>query len=1308
MPLTSMMDTRAMVEGRVPVVLVVGGPGVGKTAVSAAVLLDAATAKNLRTLALVPSVAAFRDALHRAGGPAPSEPLPPGCDVAQVAEEVSGGCVCCTVRRDIEDVLADEALAGAPSFELVVIDTAAASDPMPIIATLFEEHANEVRGRLLRVPIDLAFINLHSNHVPSLGRARSLNLTLSAFLHVRARRSLALRFFAALLCRASLPQVVTPEVSQCFHLDAVVCVVDGRNLSALGRTVHEARQLAFADVIVVNRATVHHDLPPAAGGGGGQLALEAAEDAGGDAGSSPGKKPPKGKDKQSKDSAGKSKKGGGGGGGGDDGGEQAVALLGGAAVAVLAAGGAAAALAAMPKSVTLTLAHPPSDDNRGCLSASTSATSFSPLLPEAARHRICSINPLVQVKELPRVFPGEGPDSAGARRLSGRGPYVAGDILRHVVGFNTYCASAFDRLDLSGLSAMPPPSKGLSPSGVTTTVVFAEGRLMQRRFRDCMSALLRLCKENIFRMRGELCYAETDDARWLFHAVHSVVTITESEGRPWGVGEPRVNLLVVTGHDLPVSELYACLRMSLIEEAEKSADAMAQALLAELGDDGGAKDGPDGGGDGGDRDGDDDAGGSKSKKAKKKAREKQAREAVAAKKKADADAKAAAELARQAAAKAEREEKMRAKLLEERRVREAEAAAWQAASAKRRQDEAELYRAEREHTSPCSTAVSSELFQAQQRQARLVAHGQQQQSEDDEEILLGEQHEQKEVQRRQTAAAATRAEQAERVRAAQTARTSAAEASAAREAAREEAELQAALRASMADLPPGHGGGLPGGGGGGANGEGGSEEESAAKRKRKKKKEKEKLQQQQQQQQQQQLKQQQQVRPSKMQVQPSSVAGRQGGGGGGGSPGSGSPGAGQVFFCANCGERTREGAPTRPGASSVLCRSCVPKRGSSGGGGAGVTGVAGKGQLQQQAAAALKRRSSPVGPGATFAQAAGARPSPVYEQQQAAAAAATAGGGALSGEGFGPPPGLAGRSRSSSSSSSSQQQQQQSPQPPSARVAQQQRMAAMAEASGGGRSDGRSGLAGMAGGDWGCSGGRGAGGCGDAGCVSCVRSARGAFPRGGGGSGGGGSAALPPPPPTADLLGSSLAQLHLFDGGGFDGGLGDLGGDFAGGGMTPAAAPFVPAAGQGFALVGACPGGGPPGFGGGGGDGGLGGSNGFSPRPPGLDAPPGLGGPSPGFGGLGGGGGGVGCAGGDADESGDLDDLDFLQEATKAGLSQGLEDFESQGGGGSGSVGPSCLMGYFADNGGGGGGVGGGGGGGGGGGSGDGNGSLWG
>ena len=126
----------------------------------------------------------------------------------------------------------------------------------------------------------------------------------------------------------------------------------------------------------------------------------------------------------------------------------------------------------------------------------------------------------------------------------------------------------------------PPPTRadkhsddGLAPKDAALLLAAQEGD---------HEKIQRLCKENIFRMRGEVCDAETDDARWLFHAVHSVVTISESEGRPWGEDEPRVNLLVVTGHDLPVSELYACLRMSLIEEAEKSADAMAQALLKEV------------------------------------------------------------------------------------------------------------------------------------------------------------------------------------------------------------------------------------------------------------------------------------------------------------------------------------------------------------------------------------------------------------------------------------------------------------------------------------------------------------------------------------------------------------------------------------------------------------------------------------------------------------------------------------------------------------------------------------------------------
>lgn len=275
LPLASVSS---VVETRVPVVLVVGGAGAGKTAVAAAVLNDASTHHHLRVLALVPSVEAFRDALQRAGGSAVDEPLPLGCDVVQVVEEVSGGCVCCTVRRDIEDVLADEALAGAPSFDLVVIDTSSTSDPMPVIATLFEEHANEV---------------------------------------------------------------VTPEVSQCFHLDAVVCVVDGRTPDTLGRTVHEARQLAFADVIVVTHA--QHRRP------------------GGLAGSS------------SSNSSNRPLLGDG------------------------HSGSSATSLAStMPKSQTLSISRPPCADNRS-LSASTAATSHTPLLPESARERICGINPLVQV-----------------------------------------------------------------------------------------------------------------------------------------------------------------------------------------------------------------------------------------------------------------------------------------------------------------------------------------------------------------------------------------------------------------------------------------------------------------------------------------------------------------------------------------------------------------------------------------------------------------------------------------------------------------------------------------------------------------------------------------------------------------------------------------------------------------------------------------------------------------------------------------------------------------------------------------------
>lgn len=69
--------------------------------------------------------------------------------------------------------------------------------------------------------------------------------------------------------------------------------------------------------------------------------------------------------------------------------------------------------------------------------------------------------------------------SAAVRAQRGHRQRTAAGLIGELVGFNTYCASAFDRLDLSGLRAPRPAC--MSPSGVMTTVVFAEGRLMQRR-----------------------------------------------------------------------------------------------------------------------------------------------------------------------------------------------------------------------------------------------------------------------------------------------------------------------------------------------------------------------------------------------------------------------------------------------------------------------------------------------------------------------------------------------------------------------------------------------------------------------------------------------------------------------------------------------------------------------------------------------------------------------------------------------------------------------------------------------------------
>jgi len=555
-------------DTRVPVVLVVGPLGAGKTQTAARLLWDASRFKNLRVLVLLPSETDFRLALQRLGGPGLDDDLPRGCEVVEVHEEVSGGCVCCTVRRDIEDVLADEVLTSPPSFELVIIDTTAASDPMPVIATLFEEHANEV---------------------------------------------------------------VTPEVSQCFHLDSVICVLDGPCLDYLGETVHDARQLAFADVVVVtrhNRRRLGSSASSSSGSGGKSHAVSTSR----------------------------------------HGGNRVLEGLGWEAGWDL------------PASIV------GRRRGRRQVGERIPSTKYIITLPQEAQEQISGINPLVHVKALPHL------DHAC------RGNTKNESVVKELVGFNTFCAGAFDRLDLTRLRA--PRPELLSPSGVMTTVVYAEGRLMQRRFRDCMSALLRLCKENIFRMRGELCYAETEDARWLFHAVHSVVTISESDSNPWAPGEKRVNLLVVTGHDLPISELYACLRMSLIEEAEKSAEAMAQALLAELdAEEGSTKDGSKSKG----KDGTEET---RSKKAKKKGKEKKKLEAKERRKRAEEEEKER-QRKEQEASELREKEALRARLLEERKLQAEEQAAWQHAEELRLREEHEARELEAAAVAAAAAPTSS-------------------------------------------------------------------------------------------------------------------------------------------------------------------------------------------------------------------------------------------------------------------------------------------------------------------------------------------------------------------------------------------------------------------------------------------------------------------------------------------------------------------------------------------------------------------------------------------------------------------------
>ncbi|PNW73404.1 hypothetical protein CHLRE_14g630871v5 [Chlamydomonas reinhardtii] len=107
-------------------------------------------------------------------------------------------------------------------------------------------------------------------------------------------------------------------------------------------------------------------------------------------------------------------------------------------------------------------------------------------------------------------------------------------------------------------------------SSVGSVGLTLPGRLHMGRLNAWLSRLLRERGTDLFRSKGLLSIAGTDD-RYVFQGVHMLMGFASSAdgvGRPWAPGEERVSRLVFIGRNLDRSELEAGLRACLLREGE--------------------------------------------------------------------------------------------------------------------------------------------------------------------------------------------------------------------------------------------------------------------------------------------------------------------------------------------------------------------------------------------------------------------------------------------------------------------------------------------------------------------------------------------------------------------------------------------------------------------------------------------------------------------------------------------------------------------------------------------------------------------
>ncbi|KAI7840476.1 hypothetical protein COHA_005777 [Chlorella ohadii] len=111
--------------------------------------------------------------------------------------------------------------------------------------------------------------------------------------------------------------------------------------------------------------------------------------------------------------------------------------------------------------------------------------------------------------------------------------------------------------------------KHVHDSRVSSVGIECEGALDMQRLNEWLSTLLQEKGADIYRSKGILNIAGTDD-KFVFHGVHMMLQFGSSReglGKPWQPGEKRYNRVVFIGKDLNRKELNEGFRSCMADEA---------------------------------------------------------------------------------------------------------------------------------------------------------------------------------------------------------------------------------------------------------------------------------------------------------------------------------------------------------------------------------------------------------------------------------------------------------------------------------------------------------------------------------------------------------------------------------------------------------------------------------------------------------------------------------------------------------------------------------------------------------------------